>query len=200
MRKGFFNTRYCLAFLILPALTFHLNVIAQQRVSKYPDGVEMKKGVWFTSLNLSAGKKEAENDNQLLYYAIDQEKKNMQIRLDPGYVIKQNLAAGAGILYGFNREYSTRNASDGKIFTGKFVLDIANPLNSTKFGVPFTGRPWASPYPTPIPRVPPIAAGMARFCRKVIPVTYTYCWSTGKTIQLPVWPLAGFEAELRRQL
>jgi hypothetical protein len=29
----------------------------------------------------------------------------------------------------------------GTIFTGKFILDIANPLNSTKFGVPFTGSP-----------------------------------------------------------
>jgi hypothetical protein len=29
----------------------------------------------------------------------------------------------------------------GTIFTGKFVLDIANPLNSAKFGIPFTGRP-----------------------------------------------------------
>lgn len=29
----------------------------------------------------------------------------------------------------------------GSIFTGKFVLDISNPLNSTKFGVPFTARP-----------------------------------------------------------
>jgi hypothetical protein len=29
----------------------------------------------------------------------------------------------------------------GTTFTGKFVLDIANPLNSTKFGVPFTGSP-----------------------------------------------------------
>ncbi len=29
----------------------------------------------------------------------------------------------------------------GTVFTGKFVLDIANPLNSTKFGVPFTGSP-----------------------------------------------------------
>lgn len=29
----------------------------------------------------------------------------------------------------------------GTTFTGKFILDIANPLNSTKFGVPFTGSP-----------------------------------------------------------
>jgi hypothetical protein len=29
----------------------------------------------------------------------------------------------------------------GSMFTGKFQLDIANPLNSTKFGIPFTARP-----------------------------------------------------------
>jgi len=29
----------------------------------------------------------------------------------------------------------------GSLFTGKFQLDIANPLNSTKFGIPFTARP-----------------------------------------------------------
>ena len=29
----------------------------------------------------------------------------------------------------------------GSIFTGRFVLDISNPLNSTKFGVPFAGKP-----------------------------------------------------------
>jgi hypothetical protein len=34
----------------------------------------------------------------------------------------------------------TRMAS-GTLFTGKFVLDITNPLNSTRFGIPFTARP-----------------------------------------------------------
>lgn len=29
----------------------------------------------------------------------------------------------------------------GSLFTGRFELDIANPLNSTKFGIPFTARP-----------------------------------------------------------
>jgi len=29
----------------------------------------------------------------------------------------------------------------GSLFTGKFQLDIANPLNSTKFGIPFAARP-----------------------------------------------------------
>lgn len=38
------------------------------------------------------------------------------------YLLKQGIAAGS-------------------MFTGKFVLDIANPLNSAKFGTPFTARP-----------------------------------------------------------
>jgi len=29
----------------------------------------------------------------------------------------------------------------GSLFTGKFQLDITNPLNSTKFGIPFSARP-----------------------------------------------------------
>jgi hypothetical protein len=29
----------------------------------------------------------------------------------------------------------------GTLFTGKFILDLQNPLNSTKFGVPFTDKP-----------------------------------------------------------
>jgi hypothetical protein len=29
----------------------------------------------------------------------------------------------------------------GTTFTGKFILDVANPINSAKFGVPFTGSP-----------------------------------------------------------
>jgi hypothetical protein len=95
---------------ILPGTNF-----AQKKLSKYPDGVEMKKGVWFSSLTFAAGKKTAENDNQLVFYAIDQKKSSMQLRLDPGYVIKQNLAVGLGILYGFNKETSTRQSSDGTI-------------------------------------------------------------------------------------
>jgi hypothetical protein len=27
------------------------------------------------------------------------------------------------------------------LFTGKFILDLSNPINSTKFGIPFTARP-----------------------------------------------------------
>jgi hypothetical protein len=88
---------------------------AQKKTSKYPNGVEMKKGVWFSSLTFSAGNKTAENDNQLLFYAIDQKKSSMQLRLDPGYIVRENLAVGMGLLYGFNKEKSTRQSSDGII-------------------------------------------------------------------------------------
>ena len=107
------GTRLLLLVFILsmsPATGF-----SQKKESKYPDGVEIKKGVWFSSLTFSAGNKNAENDNQLLFFAIDQKKSSMQVRLDPGYVIRQNLAVGFGLLYGFDRETSTRQNSDGTI-------------------------------------------------------------------------------------
>lgn len=89
------------------------NLFAQKKTSKYPDGVEIKKGVWFSSLTFSAGKKTAENENQLLFTALEQNKSSLQMRLDPGYVIRENLAVGLGLLYGFNKENSTRLSSDG---------------------------------------------------------------------------------------
>jgi hypothetical protein len=89
--------------------------LAQKKASKYPDGVQMKKGVRFSSLTLSAGKKNAKNDNQLFFIAIDQKKSSMQLRLDPGYVYRENLAIGMGLLYGFSKETSTRESSDGEI-------------------------------------------------------------------------------------
>jgi hypothetical protein len=36
-------------------------------------------------------------------------------RLDGGYVIKKNLGIGAGFLYGYNKNVSTQQASDGTI-------------------------------------------------------------------------------------
>ena len=105
---GFFKLLFVL--WMCPAIS-----LAQKKASKYPDGVEMKKGVWFSSLTFAAGKKTAENDNQLVFYAIDQKKSSMQLRLDPGYVVRENLAVGLGILYGFNKETSTRQSSDGTI-------------------------------------------------------------------------------------
>lgn len=114
MRSNKSNFSICI-FLVLLFCFSAISGYAQKKESKYPNGVEIKKGVWFSSLTFSAGSKNAENDNQLLYFAINQKKSSMQVRLDPGYVIRQNLAVGLGLLYGFDRETSTRQNSDGTI-------------------------------------------------------------------------------------
>jgi hypothetical protein len=101
------------AMLLLPFMTQH--VLAQKKPSKYPNGVPITKGTWFSSLTFSAGSREAENETQLLYYVVDQDKSNLEIRLDPGYVVKENLAVGIGLLYGYNKENRLQRNSDGTL-------------------------------------------------------------------------------------
>lgn len=48
-------------------------------------------------------------------------------------LITRDLGAVAGLV--------GQRMAAGSIFTGKFILDVSNPLNSTKFGVPFVGKP-----------------------------------------------------------
>jgi hypothetical protein len=99
--------------LLLPFMTQH--VLAQKKPLKYPNGVPITKGTMFSSLTFSAGSREAENENQLLYYVVDQDKSNLEIRLDPGYVIRENLAVGLGLLYGYNKENRLQRNSDGTL-------------------------------------------------------------------------------------
>jgi hypothetical protein len=88
---------------------------AQKKPSKYPNGVPITKGTWFSSLTFSAGSREAENESQLFYYVVDQDKSNLEIRLDPGYVIRENLAVGMGLLYGYQKESRIQRNSDGTL-------------------------------------------------------------------------------------
>jgi hypothetical protein len=90
-----------------------LSTSAQKKPLKYPNGVPITKGTMFSSLTFSAGSRKAENESQLLYYVVDQDRREMEIRLDPGYVIKENLAVGMGFLYGFKNEERLQRNSDG---------------------------------------------------------------------------------------
>ncbi len=63
------------ALVLIPALT--QVVRAQKKPSKYPNGVPISKGTIFSSLTFSAGSREAENESQLLYYVVDQDKSNL---------------------------------------------------------------------------------------------------------------------------
>jgi hypothetical protein len=100
-------------FFIL--LLFVHPLTAQLKKGKYADGVEIKKGVKFTSLTFSTSSREADNEPQLFTYMVKQKKSSLETRLDAGYVIKQNLAVGAGFLYGYKKDVNTQRASDGTI-------------------------------------------------------------------------------------
>jgi hypothetical protein len=89
--------------------------IDAQQVKKkdYKDGVPIEKGLWFTSGTLSLGDRQAENENQLFVYNVNQKKSDFEIRLDAGHVIKENLAVGMGFLYGNTKEENLQQSSDG---------------------------------------------------------------------------------------
>jgi hypothetical protein len=104
-----------LLLIVLLSALASPTVSAQKNPLKYPNGVPITKGTVFSSLTFSAGSREAENESQLLYYVVDQDKSSLEIRLDPGYVVKENLAVGMGLLYGYNKEKRTQRNSDGTI-------------------------------------------------------------------------------------
>lgn len=94
--------------------------IAQNTTSTIPTGVPMVKGTWFAGGTVSAGNRSAENENQLFAYVVNQEKWNVEFRIDGGYLYKKNLAVGMGLLYGRTKEDITSKNTDG-IFTHKKV-------------------------------------------------------------------------------
>ena len=102
--------------VLLPAfLLAAFCATAQKKEPKYKDGVAMEKGIKFGSLNLSTSARNAENESSLFAYYIEQQKSSLTVRFEGGYVIRENLALGAGFLYGFKKDYNTQKASDGTI-------------------------------------------------------------------------------------
>jgi hypothetical protein len=103
------------SFLLFTFLLAPVILLAQKNPGKYENGVEMNKGLKFASLSLSLSARDAENESTLFAYNINQKKSSLVTRLDGGYVIKKNLGIGAGLLYGYNKNVSTQQASDGTI-------------------------------------------------------------------------------------
>jgi len=68
------------------------------------------------------------NEAAMVFYALPSVKKTTDSYLGGYAALIETIALG-----------TTKGA--GTLFTGKFMLDIINPLNSTKFGVPFTDKP-----------------------------------------------------------
>lgn len=86
-----------------------------QKSESNSEGVPITKGTWFSGLSLSANSRSSENDRQLFASFIEQEKVGFNVRLDPGFVIRDNLGVGIGLLYGSNRDENIQVSSDGII-------------------------------------------------------------------------------------
>ncbi|MCR9013857.1 hypothetical protein [Aquiflexum gelatinilyticum] len=108
------KTQLILITSILVFFGFVSKSLSQSTTSN-SGGIPIKKGMWFSSLSLSASSKQAENERQLFATYLNESRSSFLIRLDPGYVIKDNLGIGLGLLYGSTEDISTQQASDGVI-------------------------------------------------------------------------------------
>jgi hypothetical protein len=97
------------------ALTMSISGIAQNAASDSTEGVRMQKGVWFAGGTISLGSRKAENENQLFVYNVNQKKQTTEVRVDAGYLIRENVGIGLGALYGRIKEINTQKASDGTL-------------------------------------------------------------------------------------
>lgn len=102
-------------FLLIATLFIGITSIAQGTTSDSTDGVPMRNGTWFAGGTISLGSRKAENESQLFAYNVNQKKSTTEIRVDGGYLIKENLGIGLGALYGSTKEINTQKASDGTL-------------------------------------------------------------------------------------
>lgn len=101
--------------LIIPLLFLvSLSAFGQSK-KDYSNGVPITKGTWFSSLSISANSRVGENDRQLFATYVEQQRNAFNIRLDPGYIIKDNLGVGIGLLYGSRKDENIQLSSDGII-------------------------------------------------------------------------------------
>jgi hypothetical protein len=115
--KKLFNPKQ----LVITASVFASTVaFAQKNVQTTTPGVPMVKGTWFAGGTLSTGSREADNESQLFAFVVNQRKRDFEVSLDGGYLFKDKLAAGLGLLYGRTKEELTTKSSDG-ILTDKRV-------------------------------------------------------------------------------
>ena len=87
-----------LFILTLLILVLEAGVCFGQPGKNYSNGVPLTKGTWFSSLSLYANSRTGENDRQLFGTFIEQQISGFNLRLDPGYAIKDNLGVGIGLL------------------------------------------------------------------------------------------------------
>jgi len=79
----------------------------------------IKKGRYFSTLTFSLNQRQAENEDQLLRFVIDQDRLNYRIVGSGGYAIKNNITVGLGVGYGRQREKITFEDENGEEVTTK---------------------------------------------------------------------------------
>ena len=77
------------------------------------------KGRYFSTLTFSLNQRQAENEDQLLRFVIDQDRLNYRIVGSGGYAVKDNMTVGLGIGYGRQREEITFEDENGEEVTTK---------------------------------------------------------------------------------
>lgn len=101
-------------FLIL-SLGLPCIICAQDKQPEYL----VSKGRFFSTLTFSLNQRQAENEDQLLRFVIDQDRLNYRIVASGGYAIKDNLTFGLGLGYGRQREEITFKDENGEEVTTK---------------------------------------------------------------------------------
>ena len=103
-----------LTFLVLATV----NCMGQESSS---NNFGVTKGRYFTTLALSLDQRNAENENQLVRFVIDQDRLNYRITSRSGYAVKDNMILGLGIGYGREREDITFENQNGEEIVSRRV-------------------------------------------------------------------------------
>jgi hypothetical protein len=115
-------TRLVVLFLLLSVVNFES--VGQE--TDEPNDFRVTKGRYFGFLTFSLDQREAENEDQLLRYVIDQDRLNYRIRGSAGYAIRDNMTLGVGFGYGRQREDVTfEDEDEGQITTKRVEEGVA---------------------------------------------------------------------------
>jgi hypothetical protein len=103
--------------ILLCLLIISYGLHAQEAIST--EKFAVPKGRFFGALTFSLNHRQAENEDQLIRYVLNQDKLNYTVRGGAGYAIKNNLTLGLGFGYGQQKEEITFQNTDGENITSK---------------------------------------------------------------------------------
>ena len=103
---------------------FIILITSPKTIAQEPDNEDdfrVSKGRYFGTFTFSLDHRDAENENQLLRYVIDQDRLNYRLIGSSGYAISDNLTLGLGLGYGRQREDITYEDENGNEITSRRI-------------------------------------------------------------------------------